>query len=83
MEETWRGFLKFESRVAAEVVAALLEAEDVPTAIAPGGLFAVIESAFVLSVPERLAHRARWVLANSEFSDAELNYLATGELPKR
>jgi hypothetical protein len=33
-----------------------------------------------IQVPSDLAHRARWLLAQSQFTDAELNYLATGEL---
>lgn len=31
-------------------------------------------------VPSTLAHRARWLLAQPNFSDAELTFLATGEL---
>jgi hypothetical protein len=33
-----------------------------------------------VQVPSELAHRARWLLAQAQFTDAELNYLATGEL---
>jgi len=32
-------------------------------------------------VPRELAHRARWVLSWPAPSDAELTFLATGELP--
>ena len=31
-------------------------------------------------VPSTLVHRARWLLAQADFSDAELTFLATGEL---
>ncbi len=31
-------------------------------------------------VPSDLAHRARWILAQSQISDAELSFLATGVL---
>ena len=40
-----------------------------------------IESDFVIFVPAYLARRARWVLAQSDFTESELNYLATGDLP--
>lgn len=77
---TWTPFLRFESRGAADAVASVLETEDVPTAIVACRLVRGIESDFELSVPDELLHRARWVLANSEFSDSELTYLATGQL---
>jgi len=31
-------------------------------------------------VPQEALHRAKWVLSNSQFTDAELEWLATGEL---
>jgi hypothetical protein len=31
-------------------------------------------------VPSPLVHRAKWLLAESQFTDEELNYLATGKL---
>jgi hypothetical protein len=32
-----------------------------------------------VEVPTEYAHRARWILQHCDFSDAELNFLATGE----
>jgi hypothetical protein len=84
MESTeWQPFLGFSSRGGAEAVAAVLQSEEVPTLIEPSRLAAGIESDFVLSVPAHLAHRARWVLAQSDFAESELTYLATGEFPAR
>jgi hypothetical protein len=40
-----------------------------------------IESDFVLSVPTSLVHRVKWILAQSELSESELKFLATGDLP--
>jgi hypothetical protein len=33
-----------------------------------------------VQVPSELADRARWLLAESQFTDEELNFFATGEL---
>ncbi|MAG29764.1 MAG: hypothetical protein CL908_02585 [Deltaproteobacteria bacterium] len=75
----WQPLLEFQSRTSAEIVRGLLEAADVPTYLSAGGLAAGLEADFRLSVPPSLAHRARWILATSDFSESELNYLATGE----
>ena len=73
---------KFRSRASAEAFRSLLETEDVRSSITPQKLVAGLETDFVLSVAQSQLHRARWLLSESEFSDAELTYLATGELPK-
>jgi hypothetical protein len=36
-----------------------------------------------LMVESDLAHRAKWILKRNDFTDEELNYLATGELPQK
>jgi len=33
-----------------------------------------------VQVPRVLAHRARWLMSQAQFTDAELTFLATGEL---
>jgi hypothetical protein len=33
-----------------------------------------------IRVTSELAHRARWLMSQAQFTDAELNFLATGEL---
>ena len=75
----WRPFVTTGCRASAETVAALLESEDVPT-IVRAKLVAGVESGFRIFVPSSLVHRARWVLAQYDFCDAELEYLATGAL---
>ena len=80
--DPWQPVLQFPSRASAEAVGAILEAEGVPTLVTARKLVAGLEGSFALSVPSSLAHRARWVLDQSEFSDSELAYLATGELPE-
>jgi hypothetical protein len=61
-------------------VAAILEAEGVQTCLVARRLASSVETDFVLSVPQGLAHRAKWLLAQSNFCDAELDFLATGHL---
>lgn len=80
--DSWQAVLEFASRASAEAVGAVLEAEGVPVLVTPRELVAGLEAKFLLSVPESLAHRARWVLSESEFTDSELTYLATGEFPE-
>jgi hypothetical protein len=79
-DDAWTAFLGFSSRGAGEVVAAILEAEEVPTRLYAGCLSGGVQAEFILCVPVRLRHRARWVLAESDFTDAELDFLATGEV---
>jgi len=76
----WQLLLEFQTRMSAEIIQQFLEEADVPTYLSSGGLSAGLESVFRLSVPSSLAHRARWILATSDFSDSELRFLATGEL---
>lgn len=78
----WQPILVFESRGTADAVATILESEDVPTQVYAGRLALGLDADFALAVPVSLVHRARWVLKASEFDDAELTYLATGELPE-
>ena len=35
---------------------------------------------FRVFIPTHLAHRARWLLALADFTESELDYLATGKL---
>ena len=79
-DESWQGFLSFHDRVSADMYADFLESEEVPSRVQLAELVLGVEAEFCLLVPTSLAHRARWVLANSEYSESELCYLATGEL---
>lgn len=72
---------RFTSRASAEAFRSLLQAEGVGSWIVPRKLVAGLEADFVLSVARSQLHRARWLLSESEFTDAELTYLATGEFP--
>ena len=71
---------EFADRGSADAIAALLRAEDVRASIEPSGLLAGLSSTYKVLVSERVAHRARWILKESEFSESELAFLATGKL---
>lgn len=72
-----------DEQVSAEALAGMLKAEGVPAVVriispVPG----IIEEVQI-HVPASLAHRARWLINSSKVTDAELNFVATGELEAR
>ena len=72
--------LSFPSLGGALAVKAVLESENVPCKISPPHLMSVLFAPRIdLFVDARLAHRARFLL-DHDISDAELCFLATGEL---
>lgn len=78
--ERWQPFRTFFDRGSAEAMVVVLDSEGVPARVESSELVAGIESRYSVLVPSSLAHRARWVLADSDLTDSELDYLATGEL---
>ena len=76
--EPWCTFGEFDSRLAAEVIRSLLEAEGVDCGIDSAQLELGIPAKFVLSVPRSKLHRARWIVEQSALTDRELEFLATG-----
>src|SRR5262245_43559964 len=77
--DDWRRFARYPNYLAAHIVAGLLENEGVPTVVESYGVFPGSDTSAIV-VPKALLHRARWILALSPPSDAELLFLATGEL---
>ena len=67
----------------AEVIKSLLEDEGVETRIEPSDQVMAAITGVRLMVESDLAHRAKWILKRNDFTDEELNYLATGELPQK
>ena len=80
-DDEWIGVADYTNRASAEALVGLLTAEHVPCFVASNEILPGLGSDFSVRVPPDLVHRARWVLAQSQVSEAELNYLATGELP--
>ena len=72
--------VEFADRGSAEAIAALLRAEDIWVTIEPSGLLAGLSATYQVLVSEHVAHRARWILRKTEFSESELAFLATGKL---
>ena len=71
--------IEFESLGAAQAVQGMLESADVPSFVDVVATHGGVPTKARLTVGPDKAHRARWLLAESEFSDRELTYLATGE----
>jgi hypothetical protein len=78
--EEWKPFQTFSDRGSAEALVVVLNAEGVPARVESSHLVAGIEARHRVLVPSSLLHRARWVLADSDLTDSELDYLATGKL---
>jgi hypothetical protein len=79
--EQWEGFRAFLDRGVAEALAARLESEGVPSKVEARRLESGVEGNFVVFVTKRLAHRARWILAQLPPDEADVYFMATGKLP--
>jgi hypothetical protein len=80
-DDKWMSVADYSDRASAEAIVCLLSAAKVPCFIVSDEALPGLGSDFSVRVPPDLFHRARWVLAQSQVSEAELTYLATGELP--
>ena len=78
--EAWSTVVAYRDRPSAEAVLGLLEAEHVPCYIASDEFLPGLGSEFAVRVPAGLLHRAQWLLEQVQVTDAELTYLATGQL---
>jgi hypothetical protein len=58
----------------------LFRGEGLPAKLISGNPLFGDAQACEVRVPPELEHRARWLLSQAQFTDAELTYLATGEL---
>ena len=79
-ERGWECFAVYHDELAAEVIAGYLRCNDCPAQI-DGRAGAALEPCVRVIVPGELLHRARWLWAQADLTEAELQYLATGELP--
>jgi len=80
MSEEWELFEAFGDRASATALVELLYSEGVPAVIEASSPVPGLDEVFRVAVPKRLAHRARWVTKTMATSDAELAFIATGEL---
>jgi hypothetical protein len=79
LSEEWPVIAEMPNFAEAEVIKLLLESENVPTKIELSDSINPHSGVYIM-VESHLVHRAIWVLKNKGISDAELNFLATGEL---
>ena len=77
----WSVVSRFADPISAEALCGRLSSEEVPCRIVSDESLPGLATAFAVLVPAELIHRAQWILQQSDFSDEELTYLATGELP--
>lgn len=79
LSEEWPIIAEMPNFAEAEVIKLLLEIENVPTKIELSESINPHSGVYVM-VESHLVHRARWILKDKGISEAELNFLATGEL---
>ena len=60
-------------RGSAQALATVLDSEGVPARIESSKLVAGIETRHCVLVPASLVHRAKWVLADTDLTDSELD----------
>lgn len=79
-ERGWESFAIYHDELAAGVVADYLCRNDCPAHVV-GSAGVALEPGVRVVVPGELLHRAKWLWAKADLTEAELRYLATGELP--
>lgn len=77
----WVIFRSFPNENAAIALCGQLKTGDCPAKFEPRALGSCVETEYCVFVPQSLAHRARWIVAQLPVSDEELEFLATGKLP--
>ena len=71
---------EFSDLGSADAISGLLEGEKVRAKVQQVGSLAALPDRYQVFVDARQAHRARWILRDSDLTDGELAYLATGQL---
>jgi len=77
---TWQVVAAFSDVASAHATATLFRAEGVPAKIVSDTSLLGEARGCEIQVPRELVHRARWLMSQAQFTDAELTFLATGEL---
>jgi hypothetical protein len=77
---TWKVVATFSDVVSAHAMMVLFRAEGVPAEIVSDTPLLGEARRCQIHVPSDLEHRARWLMSQAQFTDAELTFLATGEL---
>lgn len=80
--DDWQPLETFSNHLGAEIVAGVLRADSVPVRVESYGVIPGLEQGSRVLVPAALMHRARWLLAQSKVSDAELDHMAARQPPE-
>lgn len=79
-DSSWQSLTTVPDTLSAQVLVERLNGEGVPTRLQTDtSLLGAVRSCEIL-VPGELLQRARWLLSSGQFSEAELSFLATGEI---
>jgi hypothetical protein len=76
----WQVVASVSDVASGHVIVTLFNYEGLPAKLILGNPLLGDANGCEIRVPREAAHRARWILSQAEFTDAELTYLATGEL---
>lgn len=79
-DSSWQSLMTVFDTLSAQVLAERLNADGVPTHVRTDSAIFGVARRCEIFVPTELLSRAQRLLASSQFSDAELSYLATGRL---
>jgi hypothetical protein len=76
----WDVVVTFSDVPSAQAMAILFRGEGVPAEVVSDTSLLGEARRCEVRVPSEFAHRARWLMSQAQFTDAELTFLATGEL---
>jgi hypothetical protein len=79
-DQEWQAVACLSDVPSAQVLAQRLIFEGVPARVMSDPQLLGEGRSCEVQVPSVLAHRARWLMSQAQFTDAELTFLATGEL---
>jgi hypothetical protein len=79
-DQEWQAVASLSDVPAAQVLAQRLIFEGVPARVMSDPQLLGEGRSCEVQVPSILACRARWLMSQAQFTDAELTFLATGEL---
>jgi hypothetical protein len=77
---SWEVVASFSDAASAHAMLVMFRGEGVPADVVGDTSLLGEARHCEVRVPSELAHRARWLMSQAQFTDTELTYLATGEL---
>lgn len=81
MPRTWEQFEVVGDAASAELLAGRLRVDGVPAKVESQSPIPGLNEGFRVLIPAGMAQHARSIVASAQPSEAELIYLATGQLP--